>query len=421
MESKLRDMYIKETLVYISENFNDDIKHNINLLVNYVIPYVNSIDFNIDEAIQLLEKCPKLIETIREFRKSNNKFNRESALLNAFYLITKNDIDLKVLEPDEFDNIDDFDDSEDFVDSIYYKQKEYCKKDVDLVKMFLKDISIYPRLSKEEIRDLFIKYNTSTGEDKYLVREEIINHNLRLVAGIAKRYIGKGVEYLDLINQGSIGLIKAVEKYNYKLGYTFSTYATWWIKQYISRYIDEYSKPIRIPSHYALELNKYDRHYKIMTMELGRYPEREEMAKELNVSVEKIIEYEKRLQTPIYLEMPINGEDGKDDLTFGDLINDKNDDIDNIADNLLLENFIDIVKNDTSLKDKERDILFLRYGIYDGIPQTLQQVADKYHVTRERIRQIEVRAIGKIRKKYKKYKQFGEYFNDSVSLKLKNH
>ena len=152
-------------------------------------------------------------------------------------------------------------------------------------------------------------------------------------------------------------------------------------------------------------------------MELGRYPSREEMAKELNVSEEKIIEYEKRIQAPIYLDMPISGED---DLTFGDMMADDNDEIDIIADELLLEDFRYIIQNEFSLKDKERDVLILRYGIDGGTPQTLQQIAEKYHVTRERIRQIETKAISKIRRKYKKYKQFGEYFNDSSSLKLKN-
>ena len=419
MKSKLRDMYIKEVLVYVGENFNDNIKHNIKILINNIIPYINSIDFNIDEAIQLLEKCPKLVETISEFRKINNKFNRESALLNAYYLITKNDIDSETLESDEFDNLENYNDVIDFMNSIYYQKNGYNKKDVDIVRMYLNEISIYPLLTKEEIRDLFIEYNTSTGEDKYAIRNKIINHNLRLVASIAKRYLGRGVEYLDLIEQGNLGLMRAVDKYNYKLGYSFSTYATWWIKQSISRYVDEYSKIVKIPSHYANELNKYDRHYKIMTVELGRYPEREEMAKELNVPVEKIIEYEKKLQAPLYLDMNINSEDGKDDLTFGDLITDEEDKIDIIADQMLLDDFKNFIQNDTSLKEKEKDILILRYGIGLEGPQTLQQVADKYHLTRERIRQLEVKAISKIRKKYKKYRQFGEYFNNGNSLKLK--
>ena len=419
MKSKLRDMYIKEVLVYVGENFNDNIKHNIKILINNIIPYINSIDFNIDEAIQLLEKCPKLVETISEFRKINNKFNRESALLNAYYLITKNDIDSETLESDEFDNLENYNDVIDFMNSIYYQKNGYNKKDVDIVRMYLNEISIYPLLTKEEIRDLFIEYNTSTGEDKYAIRNKIINHNLRLVASIAKRYLGRGVEYLDLIEQGNLGLMRAVDKYNYKLGYSFSTYATWWIKQSISRYVDEYSKIVKIPSHYANELNKYDRHYKIMTVELGRYPEREEMAKELNVPVEKIIKYEKKLQAPLYLDMNINSEDGKDDLTFGDLITDEEDKIDIIADQMLLDDFKNFIQNHTSLKEKEKDILILRYGIGLEGPQTLQQVADKYHLNRERIRQLEVKAISKIRKKYKKYRQFGEYFNNGNSLKLK--
>ena len=416
MEAKLRDMYIKEVLVYISENFNDDVEHNIDILVKYVIPYVNSIDFNIDEAIQLLEKCPKLIETISEFRKRNSKFNRESALLNAYYLITKNDIDSETLELDEFDNLEVLDDVDDFMDSIYYEKKMYHRADIDLVKMYLKEIATIPLLSREELRNLFIQYNTADEETKYSIKNEIVSHNLRLVASIAKRYIGRGIEFLDLVEQGNLGLMKAVDKYNYKLGYTFSTYATWWIKQSITRYVGEYARAVRVPSHYANELNKYDRHYKNLTMELGRYPSREEMAKELNVSEEKIIEYEKKIQAPIYLDMPISGED---DLTFGDMMADDNDEIDIIADELLLEDFRYIIQNDFSLKDKERDVLILRYGIGGGTPQTLQQVADKYNITRERIRQIEVKAISKIRRKYKKYKQFGEYFNDSSSLKLK--
>ena len=292
----------------------------------------------------------------------------------------------------------------------------YHRADIDLVKMYLKEIATIPLLSREELRNLFIQYNTADEETKYSIKNEIVSHNLRLVASIAKRYIGRGIEFLDLVEQGNLGLMKAVDKYNYKLGYTFSTYATWWIKQSITRYVGEYARAVRVPSHYANELNKYDRHYKNLTMELGRYPSREEMAKELNVSEEKIIEYEKKIQAPIYLDMPISGED---DLTFGDMMADDNDEIDIIADELLLEDFRYIIQNDFSLKDKERDVLILRYGIGGGTPQTLQQVADKYNITRERIRQIEVKAISKIRRKYKKYKQFGEYFNDSSSLKLK--
>ena len=302
------------------------------------------------------------------------------------------------------------------MDSIYYEKKMYHRADIDLVKMYLKEIATIPLLSREELRNLFIQYNTADEETKYSIKNEIVSHNLRLVASIAKRYIGRGIEFLDLVEQGNLGLMKAVDKYNYKLGYTFSTYATWWIKQSITRYVGEYARAVRVPSHYANELNKYDRHYKNLTMELGRYPSREEMAKELNVSEEKIIEYEKKIQAPIYLDMPISGED---DLTFGDMMADDNDEIDIIADELLLEDFRYIIQNDFSLKDKERDVLILRYGIGGGTPQTLQQVADKYNITRERIRQIEVKAISKIRRKYKKYKQFGEYFNDSSSLKLK--
>ena len=398
MESKLQNIYINEISSYINESLNNDIEHNKCVLVNEIIPYISNIDFNIDETVLLLQKCPKLIEAISEYRKSNNKFNRDSALLNAYYLITKNDVEL-------FENIE----------SNYFDEKNSYLIDIDYIKMYLNEISAYPILKKEEIYNLFEKYSNSDEETKEMIREKIVNHNLKLVVSIAKKYLCKNVELLDLIQEGNKGLIKAVDKFDYKLGFTFATYATWWIRQAIARYIDEYSKSVRIPSHYATELSKYERYKNIMTVELGHNPTKTELANELHVGIEKIYEYDKYLQSSLYLDTPINSEDGNEDMTYSDMIVDDNNEIENICDKLLLEELRNDIENDSKLSERDKDVLRLRYGI-GGAPKTLQQIAYKYNLSRERIRQIEVNAIRKLRSKYKHNEKYNDFFNKSLKL-----
>jgi len=406
MESKLREKYIKDIISYVNKNFNDDNNNNVEHLVKYIIPYVNSLEFNIDEAIQLLEECPKLVDTISEFRKRNNKFNRDFALLNGYYLITNNDVNLMDLD----DVINSLEDEE---------KKPYLSylNDIDYVKVYFKEISKFPVLSKEEISALFKKYADADDETKELIKEKIVNHNLKWVVKVAKRYIGKGVEFLDLIEEGNIGLIRAIDKYNYKLGYSFATYATWWIKQGIKRYLDEYARAVRLPVHLSVEISRYERYKNIMTVELGREPTKEELSEELHVPVEKIYEYDKCLLATLYLDEPVYVTDSDPDMTKGDTLQGNFDDIDEIPDKMLINEMIDDILYNSILSEKERNILVLRYGLDGNGVKTLQEVGDMYHLTRERIRQIEVRALQKLRKRYK----FTGSFKAKNTLKLKKY
>ena len=259
----------------------------------------------------------------------------------------------------------------------------------DPVRMYLKEIGKVPLLSAEEEIELAKRMEKGDSEAKRRLAEA----NLRLVVSIAKRYVGRGMLFLDLIQEGNLGLIKAVEKFDYRKGYKFSTYATWWIRQAITRAIADQARTIRIPVHMVETINKLIRVSRQLLQEMGREPHPEEIAKEMNMSVDKVREIMKISQEPVSLETPIGEEE---DSHLGDFIPD--DDAPAPAEaaafTLLKEQLIDVLD---TLTPREEKVLRLRFGLDDGRARTLEEVGKEFSVTRERIRQIEAKALRKLR------------------------
>jgi len=259
----------------------------------------------------------------------------------------------------------------------------------DPVRMYLKEIGKVPLLSADEEIELAKRMEKGDVEAKKRLAEA----NLRLVVSIAKRYVGRGMLFLDLIQEGNLGLIKAVEKFDYRKGYKFSTYATWWIRQAITRAIADQARTIRIPVHMVETINKLIRVSRQLLQELGKEPQPEEIAKEMNMPVEKVREIMKISQEPVSLETPIGEEE---DSHLGDFIPD--DDApapsEAAAFTLLKEQLIDVLN---TLTPREEKVLRLRFGLDDGRARTLEEVGKEFNVTRERIRQIEAKALRKLR------------------------
>ncbi len=259
----------------------------------------------------------------------------------------------------------------------------------DPVRMYLKEIGKVPLLSADE--EIELAKNMENGDNE--AKRRLAEANLRLVVSIAKRYVGRGMLFLDLIQEGNLGLIKAVEKFDYRKGYKFSTYATWWIRQAITRAIADQARTIRIPVHMVETINKLIRVSRQLLQELGREPQPEEIAKEMNMSVDKVREIMKISQEPVSLETPIGEEE---DSHLGDFIPD--DDApapsEAAAFTLLKEQLIDVLD---TLTAREEKVLRLRFGLDDGRARTLEEVGKEFNVTRERIRQIEAKALRKLR------------------------
>ena len=259
----------------------------------------------------------------------------------------------------------------------------------DPVRMYLKEIGKVSLLSAEEEIELAKKMEDGDEEAKKRLAEA----NLRLVVSIAKRYVGRGMLFLDLIQEGNLGLIKAVEKFDYRKGYKFSTYATWWIRQAITRAIADQARTIRIPVHMVETINKLIRVSRQLLQELGREPTPEEIAEEMDMSVERVREILKISQEPVSLETPIGEEE---DSHLGDFIQDDNVPVpaDAAAFTLLKEQLVEVLN---TLTEREQKVLRLRFGLDDGRARTLEEVGKEFNVTRERIRQIEAKALRKLR------------------------
>ena len=259
----------------------------------------------------------------------------------------------------------------------------------DPVRMYFKEIGKVPLLSAEEERELAIRIEQGDEEAK----KKLCESNLRLVVSIARRYLNRGLSFLDLIQEGNLGLIKAVEKFDYTKGYKFSTYATWWIRQAITRSIADQARTIRIPVHMVETINKLIRISRQLLQEYGREPTSEEIAREMGISVEKVREIKKISQDPVSLETPIGEEE---DSHLGDFIPDEDipSPVDAAAYSMLQKQLREVLD---TLSEREKKVLILRFGLDDGRPRTLEEVGKEFNVTRERIRQIEAKALRKLR------------------------
>ncbi|WP_297813478.1 RNA polymerase sigma factor RpoD [uncultured Finegoldia sp.] len=324
---------------------------------------------------------------------------RNLLLENNIEIFESNDeIDKKPHSKDDDKEVVDLDDD---LDDETDKDDEVDKKDIenvsdmkginvdDPVKMYLKEIGKIPLLSAEE--EVKLAKEMETGSKK--AKKKLAEANLRLVVSIAKRYVGRGMSFLDLIQEGNLGLMKAVDKFDYTRGFKFSTYATWWIRQAITRAIADQARTIRIPVHMVETINRLVRIERQLLQDLGRDPTNEEIAKEMGIEVEKVREVRKIAQEPVSLETPIGEEE---DSHLGDFIEDDTAVApDEAANFTMLREELEGILN--TLNERERKVLALRFGLVDGTPRTLEEVGRDFDVTRERIRQIEAKALRKLK------------------------
>lgn len=324
--------------------------------------------------------------------------------------LSKNNIDVLTIPEKEIEDIDNIKEEQILLDDIdeekAMQEMEQIEEEVidlesidlsvpegvgvdDPVRMYLKEIGKVPLLSTEDEIELAKKIAEGDEEAK----DKLVEANLRLVVSIAKRYAGRGMQFLDLIQEGNMGLIKAAEKFDYRKGYKFSTYATWWIRQSITRSIADQARTIRIPVHMVETINRLIRTSRQLLQELGREPQPEEIAERLKMPVEKVREIMKMAQEPVSLETPIGEEE---DSHLGDFLkDDKTATPVDAASYMLLREQLGEVMN--SLTEREKQVLILRFGLADGRARTLEEVGKVFEVTRERIRQIEAKALRKLR------------------------
>ena len=347
----------------------------------------------------LLEEAKKK-KNVLEYQEVMNYFGQEPPVSNQldrlFEFLDQNKVDVirmgteDELDPDLFIEEEmELDEEEEIdVEHLDLSVPEGVSLE-DPVRMYLKEIGKIPLLGMEDEVELAKKMELGDPE----ARKRLAESNLRLVVSIAKRYVGRGMQFLDLIQEGNLGLIKAVEKFDYTKGYKFSTYATWWIRQAITRAIADQARTIRIPVHMVETINRLVRTSRQLLQELGREPTTEEIAARLDLPVERVSEIMKMSQEPVSLETPIGEEE---DSHLGDFIQD-----DNVlvpqgaaAFTLLHEQLMEVL---LTLTEREQKVLRLRFGLDDGRPRTLEEVGKQFNVTRERIRQIEAKALRKLR------------------------
>ena len=334
------------------------------------------------DFIEFLEKRDIFIDD--DYEKEPTEFDSD-ADSEEFIILKENDFeddfneeDIKDLENINLNILDDLDD---------YVSVE------DPIKMYLKEIGKIPLLSVEEEMVLAQKISDSDENIRKEAAKKMAESNLRLVVSIAKRYMGRGMQLLDLIQEGNLGLLRAVEKFDYQKGFKFSTYATWWIRQAITRSIADQARTIRIPVHMVETINRLIKTQRKLVQELGREPKPEEVAKIMSLPVSKVREIMNFALEPVSMETPIGDED---DSHLGDFLQDYNAKVPvNFAmDVLLHDQLIEVIK---SLTEREQKVILLRFGLEDGKPRTLEEVGKVFGITRERIRQIEAKALRKLR------------------------
>ena len=350
------------------------------------------------ERLKELVALGKKKKSILDVQEINDFFNdmelNADQMEKVFDYLEANNIDVLRISEDTEDDVD-VD-----IDIIISDEDDVDVENIDLsvpegvsiedpVRMYLKEIGKVPLLSAE--REIELAQRMEEGDEE--AKKELAEANLRLVVSIAKRYVGRGMLFLDLIQEGNLGLIKAVEKFDYHKGYKFSTYATWWIRQAITRAIADQARTIRIPVHMVETINKLIRVSRQLLQELGREPSPEEIAAEMNMPVERVREILKISQEPVSLETPIGEEE---DSHLGDFIQDDNVPVpaDAAAFTLLKEQLEEVLG---TLTEREQKVLTLRFGLEDGRARTLEEVGKEFNVTRERIRQIEAKALRKLR------------------------
>lgn len=349
-----------------------------------------------ENIIKFTERLKELLvfaekkKNVLEFQEVNDFFadmELDPGKIEKIYdFLDKHNVDvLRISEEDEEDII--LDDEEE-LETIDLTIPEGINIE-DPVRMYLKEIGKVQLLNADE--EIELARRMEDGDD--YAKKRLAEANLRLVVSIAKRYVGRGMLFLDLIQEGNLGLIKAVEKFDYRKGYKFSTYATWWIRQAITRAIADQARTIRIPVHMVETINKLTRVQRQLLQELGREPSPEEISEVMNMPVERVREIQKISQEPVSLETPIGEEE---DSHLGDFIQDDNVPVpaDAAAFTLLKEQLVEVLG---TLTEREQKVLRLRFGLDDGRARTLEEVGKEFNVTRERIRQIEAKALRKLR------------------------
>ena len=343
----------------------------------------------LDEIVALAKKRKNVLDYQDIIAHFQDVELEAEGMEKVFEYLEKKNIDVKMNEDgDEDDDImlDDEDDID--IEKIDLSVPDGIGLD-DPVRMYLKEIGKVSLLSAEE--EIEYAKRMEAGDEE--AKKRLAEANLRLVVSIAKRYVGRGMQFLDLIQEGNLGLIKAVEKFDYTKGYKFSTYATWWIRQAITRAIADQARTIRIPVHMVETINKLVRVQRQLLQELGREPSPEEIAEVMDLPVERVREIQKISQEPVSLETPIGEEE---DSHLGDFIQDDNVPVPSeaAASTLLKEQLVEVLG---TLTEREQKVLRLRFGMDDGRARTLEEVGKEFNVTRERIRQIEAKALRKLR------------------------
>ena len=361
------------------------------------------------EKENFLEKLKRLVDLAKtkqnalDITEINNFFagdNLSTEQMEQIYSYLENSnidiipevIDETILAEDDALLLDDADDD-------FLKEEEEIDLDAidllegigteDPVRMYLKEIGTVPLLSADE--ELRLAKRKAEGDDN--AKERLIEANLRLVVSIAKRYTGRGMSFLDLVQEGNLGLIKGVEKFDYTKGYKLSTYATWWIRQSVTRALADQARTIRVPVHMVETLNTMSKMQRKLTLELGYEPSVAELSEALEMSEDKVMEIMQIAREPASLETPIGEED---DSNLGDFVADSNVVTpEGNVESVMLREHIDALLGD--LKERERQVIVLRFGLEDGHPRTLEEVGKEFNVTRERIRQIEAKALRKLR------------------------
>lgn len=372
-----------------------------------LLTLVDSLDQGVKDKFDAIIKRIAKDNKIKEEKVNSLGLSDNEKEIFLTYLTLKNIdvIDEEILS-DDFNGLEDKNTEDNRTDIEY---SDAYKKFDDSIQMYLKEIGKVPLLTPDEEKEVATKVAEGSEE----AAKKLVEANLRLVVSIAKKYVGRGLTFLDLIEEGNLGLIKAVEKFDVTKGYKFSTYATWWIRQSVTRAIADQARTIRVPVHMVETINKLIRVKNKLVQDLGREPTVSELSEKMELDEEKVRQIMVYSVEPVSLEVPI-GED--EDSTLGEFVADEEELLpeDHAMNNNLRDKLLEMI---SSFSDRERDVIMLRFGFYDGKPRTLEEVGQKYGVTRERIRQIESKVLRKL-KHPARIKELEGYY-DEYSIKNK--